>query len=186
MLKTAVKKGTGLDCLVVGPGIKTGMNVRIDDPASLGADFVVGCVAAIRYYGTPCIVLDLGTATTAVVVDENKNYLGGAIFPGVNLSFRALTAGTSLLPEISITPPRKVISTNTVDCMKSGAVYGTAGMLDGLIFRMEKELGKKCTVVATGGIARCIIPFCEHEIILDDNLLLKGIWTVWEKNKPAS
>ena len=179
----AVKKVTGLDCLVVGPGVKTGMNIKIDDPATLGADIVVGCVGAMVHYGTPSIVLDLGTATTLVVVDGGGSYIGGAIFPGVNLSFSALTAGTSLLPDISITAPEKVISTNTVDCMRSGAVYGTAFMLDGMIDKMEEELGEKCTVVATGGVAHCIIPYCRHEIILDDDLLLKGIWVLWEKNK---
>lgn len=182
-LVVAIKKVTGLDSLVVGPGVKTGMNIRIDDPSTLGADFVVGCVGAMKYYGTPAIVLDLGTATTVVVVDKEGSFRGGAIFPGVNLSFSALTAGTSLLPDISITAPEKVISSNTVDCMRSGAVYGTASMLDGLIDRMEAELGEKCIAVATGGVAHCIIPYCTHDIILDDDLLLKGIWVIWEKNK---
>lgn len=183
IIKQAVKRVTGLDCLVIGPGVKTGLNIRIDDPSTLGADLAVGCVAAIRYYGAPCIVIDLGTATTAVLVDENRTFLGGAFFPGVNLSFGALTAGTSLLPAISITAPDKVIATNTVDSMRSGAVYGTAAMLDGLVERMEEEFGRKCTVVATGGLARCIVPYCRREMILDDDLLLKGIWTIWEKNR---
>ena len=178
----AVKKVTGKDSLVVGPGIKTGLNLRIDDPSTVGADLVVGGVAAIRYYGTPCIVIDMGTATTVTVIDTNKNFIGGAIIPGVDLSYSALASGTSLLPAISITAPEKVISTNTVDCMRSGAVYGTAAMIDGMIGRIEDELGEKCTVVATGGLSPYIVKWCRREVIFDDELLLKGLWTLWEKN----
>ena len=182
-LRRAVKTLTGLDCLIVGPGMKTGMNVRIDDPGTLAGDIVVGSVAAMHFYGTPVIVLDLGTATTAVVVDSNSCYRGGVIFPGVKLSFSALAAGTSLLPDISITPPKKCIATNTVDSMRSGAVFGTASMIDGIIERMEEELGTRCTIVATGGLASSITPYCRHEIICDDDLLLKGMWFLYEKNK---
>ena len=168
-LKEAVRKLTGIECLVVGPGMRTGMNVRIDDPGTLAGDLVVGSVAAMETYGAPVIVLDMGTATTIV--------------PGVNLSYGALAAGTSLLPSISITAPKKVIATNTVDSMRSGAVYGTAAMLDGMIERMEAELGEKCTIVATGGLASSIIPYCRREIVCDDNLLLKGLWILYKKNK---
>jgi type III pantothenate kinase len=178
----AVRKVSGVECLAVGPGIRTGLNVRIDDPATLGADLVVGGVAALTYYGAPCIVLDLGTATTITAIDRNRAFLGGAILPGVNLSYRALSSGTSLLPAISITAPPKAVATNTVDCMRSGAVFGTASMIDGMIDRMEEELGEKCTIVATGGIAHRIVPYCRHEVILDEDLLLKGLWTIWEKN----
>ncbi len=182
-LSEAVKIITGKDCLIVGPGIKTGLNLRIDDPSTVGADLVVGGVAAIACYGAPCIVLDLGTATTITVIDKNRSFIGGAIVPGVDLSFSALAAGTSLLPAISITAPEKAISTNTVDCMRSGAVFGTAAMIDGMIDRMEAELGEKCTVVATGGLAERITSWCRHEIALDDELLLKGLWILWEKNR---
>ena len=123
-LKEAVKKLTGLDCMVVGPGMRTGMNVRIDDPGTLAGDLVVGSVAAMNFYGSPAIVLDMGTATTMVVIDQNRCYRGGAILPGVKLSYAALAAGTSLLPDISIAPPKKCIATNTVDSMRSGAVFG--------------------------------------------------------------
>ena len=139
-------------------------------------------MAAIKYYGCPCIVVDMGTATTIVVIDGKRTYLGGAFVPGVNLSLQALSAGASLLPAISISAPKKVISTNTVDCMRSGTVYGTAAMLDGIIERMEEELGERCKVIATGGLAHLIVPWCRREIILDDDLLLKGIWALWEKN----
>ncbi len=169
--------------MVVGPGVRTGMNVRVDDPGTVAGDLIVGGVAAMHYYGAPAIVLDLGTATTATVIDANGCFCGGAIMPGVKLSYGALAAGTSLLPEISITPPKKCIATNTVDCMRSGAVFGTAAMIDGLIDRMEEELGMKCTVVATGGLASSIVSCCRHEIVCDDDLLLKGMWYLYEKNK---
>ncbi|MBR5428929.1 MAG: type III pantothenate kinase [Firmicutes bacterium] len=181
-LTKAVKFLTGLDCLVVGPGMKTGMNVRIDDPGTLAGDLVVGSVAAMVYYGTPVIVLDLGTATTMVVVDGNSTYRGGAIMPGVKLGLRALSSGTSLLPDISVTPPPRVIATNTVDAMRSGAVYATAAMIDGMIDRMEEELGQKCKVVATGGLSGAVVDSCRHDIVRDRHLLLKGLWALYEKN----
>ena len=182
-LQEAVRILTGVKCLVVGPGMKTGMNVRIDDPGTLAGDLVVGSVAATNYYGTPCIVLDMGTATTMVVIDQKGSYLGGAILAGVKLSLSALAAGTSLLPDISISAPKKAIATNTVDSMRSGAVFGTAAMIDGMIERMEAELGYQCKIIATGGLARFITPLCKREIICDDDLLLKGLWFLYQKNK---
>lgn len=182
-LKKAVKHLTGLDCLVVGPGMKTGMNVRIDDPGTLAGDLVVGSVAAMTYYGTPVIVLDMGTATTMVVVDDKANYLGGAIMPGVKLGLQALSAGTSLLPDISVSATKKVIATNTVDAMRAGAVHATAAMIDGMIERMEAELGMECKVVATGGLSKSVVPWCRRSIVCDDQLLLKGLWALYEKNK---
>ena len=182
-LKQAVKHLTGIDSVIVGPGMRTGMNVRIDDPGTLAGDRVVGSVAAMETYGAPVIVLDMGTATTMVVIDASRAYIGGAIIPGVNLSYGALAAGTSLLPSISITAPKKVIATNTVDSMRSGAVFGTAAMIDGMIDRMEAELGEKCKVVATGGLAQSITPYCRHEVICDDDLLLKGLWILYKKNR---
>jgi len=182
-LSIAISRLTGVNCLVVGPGVKTGMNVRIDDPGTLGCDLVVGGVAAIAYYGTPAIVIDLGTATTITVIDKDKCFRGGAILPGVKLSYNALAAGTSLLPNISIAPPKKCIATNTVDCMRSGAVYGSAAMIDGMIDRMESELGMPCHLIATGGLASSIVSCCTHEIVCDDDLLLKGLWHLYQKNK---
>ena len=181
-LRQAVEWLTGVKCLLVGPGIKTGMNVRIDDPGTLGPDLVVGGVAAIAEYGAPVIVLDLGTATTITLIDENKCFRGGAILPGIKLSYAALAAGTSLLPDISITPPKKCIATNTVDCMRSGAVFGTAATIDGMVDRMEAELGLPCKVVATGGLASKITPYCRREVVCDDHLLLKGLWVLYQKN----
>lgn len=182
-LKTAAERISGASCIIVGPGMKTGMNVLIDDPSTLGADLAVGGVAAIVYYGAPAIVIDMGTATTVTVIDKDNAFRGGAIIPGVKLSFSALASGTSLLPGIYIESPEKVIAKNTVDCMRSGAVYGTASMLDGLIDRMEKELGYPCRHIATGGLSPMVVPYCRHEIICDDDLLLKGLWALYQKNK---
>lgn len=182
-LQEAVKLLTGVDALIVGPGMKTGMNVRIDDPGTLAGDLVIGSVAAMNCYGTPCIVLDMGTATTMVVIDDKGCYLGGAILAGVKLSLSALASGTSLLPDISISAPKKCIATNTVDSMRSGAVYGTAAMIDGMVERMEAELGMECKIIATGGLAPFITPLCKREIICDNDLLLKGLWILYQKNK---
>jgi type III pantothenate kinase len=182
-LLAAVRAVTGLDCMVVGPGIKTGLNLRVDDPGTVAGDLVVGAVAAIHCYGSPALVMDLGTATTITVIDRDNGFRGGAIMPGVKLGMAALASGTSLLPDISIAAPKKVIGTNTVDCMRSAAVYGTAAAIDGMIDRMEEELGYPCRHVATGGLAQAIVACCRHEIVCDDDLLLKGLWIIWEKNR---
>lgn len=181
-LRVAVNRLTGLDCLVVGPGIRTGLNVRIDDPATLAADLLVGSVAARALYGAPVIVLEFGTANSMVVVDAKGSYRGGVIMPGVRLGLHALSSGTSLLPDISLTAPAGVIGTNTADAMRSGAVYGTASMIDGMIDRMEAELEDRIRVVATGLNAQAILTHCRHEILYDENLLLKGLWVLYEKN----
>lgn len=183
VLAEAVARVTGLKCMLVAPGIRTGMNVRIDDPGTLAGDLVVGSVGAIAYYGTPVIVLDMGTATTIVVVDGDNCYRGGAILPGVKLSYEALASGTSLLPDISVTPPKKAIATNTVDAMRSGAVFGSAAQIDGMIERFEAELGCECRLVATGGLAQAVTPYCKREIVCDNDLLLKGLWALYERNK---
>lgn len=181
-IKSAVKMLTGLNCIVVGAGIKTGMNVKIDDPGTVAGDLITGAVAAAALYPLPLLVVDMGTATTIVAIDGDGAYIGGAIVPGVNLSYSALASGTSLLPNIAIEAPARCISANTVDCMKSGAVYGTAAMIDGMISRMESELGAGATVVATGGIAGCIVPYCKHKIEYEPDLLLKGLEILYRKN----
>ena len=184
-LRLAVESLIGKKPLIVGPGMKTGMNVRIDDPSTMAGDLVVGSVAAIACYGAPLIVIDMGTATTMVLIDNEGSYRGGAIIPGIKLSYGALSSGTSLLPDIAILPPKKVIATNTVDSMRSGAVYGTAAMLDGMIDRMEKEIGYPCTVVATGGLARTVVQNCSRDIIYDADLLLKGLWVLYDRNRKS-
>ena len=182
-IKRAVKWVSGLNAMVVGPGMKTGLNVHIDDPSTLAGDLVVGSVAASACYGAPVIILDMGTATTMVVVDKNKCYVGGAIMPGINLSYEALASGTSLLPSISIKEPKKAIGTSTVESMRSGAIYGTASMVDGMIDRMEEELGYKCKIVANGGLAKSVVPYCRHKISIDNDLLIKGLWILYDKNR---
>lgn len=184
-LRLAVESLIGKKPLIVGPGMKTGMNVRIDDPSTMAGDLVVGSVAAIACYGAPLIVIDMGTATTMVLIDNEGSYRGGAIIPGIKLSYGALSSGTSLLPDIAILPPKKVIATNTVDSMRSGAVYGTAAMLDGMIDRMEKEIGYPCTVVATGGLARTVVQNCSRDITYDADLLLKGLWALYDRNRKS-
>lgn len=181
-IRSAVRKLTGLECIIVEAGIKTGVNVKIDDPGTLAGDLITGTVGALSMYKPPIIIVDMGTATTIVAVDKDGAYIGGAIVPGVNLSFEALSQGTSLLPNISIEAPRKCIATNTVDSMKSGAVFGTAAMVDGMIDRMEEELGQSATVVATGGLSGGIIPYCKHEIKHEPDLLLKGLAILYQKN----
>lgn len=183
VMKNAVKFVTGCDAMVIGPGLKTGLNIRIDDPSTLGADLVVGAVAALHKYKPPLIVIDLGTATTVTAMDKNGSFRGGAIMAGVNLCLNALSSGTSQLPKIDLNYTGKAIGSNTIDCMRSGAVYGTAGMLDGVIDRMEEELGSKATVVACGGLAPMIIPHCRHKIHLEDDLLMLGLGLIYKKNK---
>jgi len=182
-IREAIRLVTGLKALVVGKGIKTGLDIRIDDPGQMGADLLVGAVAALHSHKPPLIVVDMGTATTISVIDGAGRFLGGAIAPGVKLSLNALSGGTSLLPHISLDAPKKCIGTNTIACMQSGSIFGTAAMLDGMIDRMEKELGCPATVVATGGLAGSVIPCCSHEIVYDENLLLEGLAVLWEKNR---
>lgn len=181
-IRAAVRKLTGLECVMVSAGIKTGVNVKIDDPGTLAGDLITGAVGALSIYEPPLIIIDMGTATTMVVADKDGAYIGGAIIPGVNLSYEALSQGTSLLPSISIEAPKKCIATNTVDSMKSGAVFGTAAMLDGMIDRMEDELGQTATVVATGGLSGSVIKYCRHEIMHEPDLLLKGLAILYQKN----
>ena len=183
IFRIVVERTIGRRALVVGAGVKTGLNIMIEDPASLGSDLVAASVAAMQEYPLPVIVLDMGTATTITVVEEGNKFIGGAIVPGVALSMNALSSGTSLLHKVPIEAPKKCISSTTTDCMQSGAVYGNAAMLDGTIDRFEAELGKPCSLVATGGIAAKIVPHCRHEIVYDENLLLKGLNIIYKKNK---
>ena len=184
-MKAAVEKLTGVTPMIVGPGIKTGLSILIDNPAQLGSDLVVAAAAGIREYPVPQIIIDLGTATTLSVIDSKKNYIGGVIMTGMAVSADALTSKTAQLPRIAFEKPRKVIGTNTVECMKSGIMYSTAGAIDEIVNRMEEELGEKCTVIATGGLSPLIVPICRREIILDEDLLLKGLAVIYEKNHKA-
>ncbi len=180
--KTAILKLIGKESLIIGPGIKTGMNIKIDNPSQTGADLVVGGVAAQRLFKPPLIVVDMGTATTMIVLDETGAMLGGCIAPGVKISMDALTDRTALLPGLQLDKPKRVIGRNTIDCMRSGIMLGAAAMLDGMIERMEEELGYATTVVATGGIARFVVPLCKREIHYDKDLLLKGLDILYREN----
>ena len=181
-MKTAVTKLTGHTALVVGPGLKTGLNIKIENPAQTGADLVVGSVAALREHKAPIIVIDMGTATTVTVLDETGAFIGGSICPGVKISLDALTERTALLPGLQLDQPKRAIGRSTIDCMRSGIMLGTACMLDGLVERFEEELGSKATVVATGGIAKFIIPMCRTPIVYDKDLLLKGLAILYREN----
>ena len=182
-VKTAILKLTGKTSLVVGPGLKTGLNIKIENPAQTGADLVVGCVAALREHKAPMIVIDMGTATTMIVLDETGSLIGGSISPGVKISLDALTEGTALLPGLQLDQPKKAIGRNTIDCMRSGIMMGAACMIDGMIERMEEELGYETTVIATGGIAKFVIPMCKKKIVYDKDLLVKGLATLYRENK---
>ena len=181
-VKTAMKKLTGKQSLVVGPGLKTGLNIKIENPAQTGADLVVGSVAALREHKPPLIVIDMGTATTMMVMDETGAFIGGSISPGVKISLDALTDRTALLPGLQLDQPKRAIGRNTIDCMRSGIMLGNACMLDGMVERMEAELGQKATVIVTGGIAKFVTPMCKTPMIYDKDLLLKGLATLYREN----
>lgn len=184
---TSVANAISLLCHIVplelGPGLKTGLNIKIDNPAQLGADLVAGAVGAISEYTLPCIVIDMGTATTVSVINGEGQFIGGSIAAGVMLTLKALTENTSQLPSINLSAPPSVIGRNTVDCMRSGLILGTASMIDGLIERIAEELDEIPTVVATGGLSKEIITHCKSEIIYNENLLLEGLREIYEKNK---
>ena len=178
----AVAKLCQIVPLILGPGVKTGLNIKIDNPAQLGADLVAGAVGAIDTYKMPCVIVDMGTATTLSVLDKDGAFLGGVIAAGVRLTLKALAENTALLPSIPIEAPKSVIGTNTIECMQSGLVLGSAAMLDGLLDRIEAKLGEAPTVVATGGLSKEIITHCKHSIIYNENLLLEGLCAIYEKN----
>ena len=182
-ITAAVKKVTGLTLMIVGSGMKTGLNIRMDDPKKVGADLIVDSVAAKALFPLPIIVIDMGTATTVTAVDKNGDYIGGAICPGLRVSLDAIASRTAQLPYIELDEPSSVIGKNTVDSMRSGIMYGNAAMIDGLIDRMEEELGEKASIVATGGIAPFVCRLCRHEITVDDAILLRGLLILYRKNR---
>ena len=178
----AAEKILKKEILVIGSGIKTGLDIRIDDPGQLGADLVAASVAGIAEYPVPMMIFDMGTANTVCVIDREKRYLGGMIYPGLGVSLDSLTAHASQLGGISLEAPERVIGRNTIDCMKSGVIYSAAAAMDGIIDRIQEEMGETLTVIATGGLAKCIVPHCRREVILDDDLLLKGLLVLYDKN----
>ena len=181
--RLAAEKILKKEVMVLGPGVKTGLNIMMDNPGQLGADMVADAVAGLASYPVPFIVIDMGTATTVSVVNDKKQYIGGMILPGVGVSLDALTSRASQLSGISIDAPKHIIAKNTIECMKSGVLYSNAAALDGIVERIEEELGQRTTVIATGGLAKKIVSHCKREIILDEDLLLKGLRVIYEKNK---
>ena len=182
-VRTGVYKVIGKQPMVVGPGLKTGLNIHVDVPSQVGSDRIVIAVAALSEHAAPLILMDMGTATTIEVVEPENIYMGGIIFPGVIVSLDALTSRAAQLPGISLDRPKHIIGKNTVDCMRSGMMYGTAAMIDGIIDRIEEELGHSSTLIATGGLAQFITPLCKRKFILDRDLLLKGLNIIYKKNK---
>lgn len=182
-MRTAIQKLTGKVPLVVGPGLKTGLNILLENPGQTGADLVVADVAALREHKPPLIVIDMGTATTMSVLDKNGAHIGGCIIPGVKISMDALTDRTALLPGLQLDQPKKAIGRNTIDAMRSGIMLGAACMLDGMVERMEAELGCKTTVLITGGIAKFIAPMCKTPMIYDKDLIIKGLAALYRDNK---
>lgn len=184
-VKTGVIKIIGKQPMIVGPGLKTGLNIQVDNPSQVGSDRIVIAVAALAEYKAPLILMDLGTATTIEAIKPDNVYVGGVIIPGVKTSLNALISSAAQLTGISLDTPRKVIGKNTADCMRSGIMYGTAAMIDGIVDRMEEELGCSATLIATGGLAQFITPLCRRSIILEKDLLLKGLNILYKKNKKA-
>ena len=182
-ISSAVNKLFGFRPKLVGSGMKTGLNIIMDNPKTVGSDMIVDAVAVLKEYPLPAIVIDMGTATTMSVVDQKGNYVGGVIFPGLRVSLDSLSSKAAQLPSISLDIPKKVIGKNTIVCMRSGIMYGSAGMIDGIIDRMEAELGQDATIVATGGLSRFVTPLCRHKIHYDEALLLKVLWILYEKNQ---
>ena len=183
VLPKAVKKLAGIDIMVVGPGLKTGLDIRTDNPGAVGSDLIVGAVAARAKYKLPIAIVDMGTATTMSVIDENGSYRGGMIIPGLWVSLNALSAQTAQLPNIDLTGKAKVIGTNTVDSMRAGSLIGCAAMLDGIIDRVEEELGSPVTAVLTGGVSPLVVPYCKRDFKLEPDILIQGLELLYNKNK---
>jgi len=187
VLADAVESCIGTRPLIVGPGVKSGLNIRMDTPTELGGDLVAAGVAAVERYPLPCVFIDMGTAAAIGVIDSKGSYIGGLICPGVGLSRSSLAKNTSQLPDVSLEVPKKVIGKNTSESIRSGLIYGTAAMLDGIISRIERELGSSCSVVMTGDSAKQIIPCCtRRDIAFDEDLIMRGLWSIYCRNTGRS
>ena len=183
VMKKAISKVYNVDPIMVGPGVKTGINILCDNPSTVGADLICACVAAHHIYGSPSLIVDMGTATKMMVVDKNGAFIGVSIIPGVGISLKALASDTAQLPQISLEAPKSVIGKNTADCMRSGVVFGNASMIDGMIDRFNQEMGCELQVIATGGLCSTIVCHCNHKILIDEDLILKGLEIIYSKNK---
>lgn len=183
VLAQAVRILTATHARIVGPGLKTGLSILIDNPAQLGSDLAAVSVGGAALYGGPLILISMGTATTYCVLNEKKQYIGGIIMPGMRVAMDGLTAAAAQLASVSLEKPKKLIGTNTADCLRSGILYGTAAGIDGMISRICEELGMQCRVVALGAYAEQILPCCKSRIYLDKDLLMKGLYFIYERNK---
>ncbi len=170
--------------IFVGPGIKSGIGIQCDMPSSVGADLIAAAVAAHYIYGSPSLIIDIGTATKMTVVNHKGAFIGTSIVPGVMMGLNALAEETAQLPKISLEVPQAIIAKNTADCMRSGVLFGNACLIDGMIDRICEEFGEPLKVYATGGMASVMIPLCKHEICVDEYLVLKGLHILYQKNKP--
>ena len=182
-VRTAIRKLLNTEPMVVGPGLRTGLDIRLENPGQIGSDLVAADVAALAEHQPPLIVIDMGTATTMTVLDPDGAHLGGCVCPGVKISLESLTAKTSLLPGIQLDKPRQALGRNTADAMRSGIMFGAAAMLDGMIDRFMEETGWAFTIVATGGLAKRIVPLCRHEILYDRHLIIKGLAKLYRDNR---
>ncbi|WP_058486497.1 type III pantothenate kinase [Defluviitalea phaphyphila] len=183
-LEHGIRKYLKINPLIVGPGVKTGINIRVDNPKELGADRIVNAVAAMYLYGGPAIIIDFGTATTFDVISEDGEYIGGVIAPGINISAEALWQRAAKLPKVEIQKPKRVVGKNTIDSIQSGLVYGYVGQVDYIVRRIKKEIkAPNARVIATGGLAKVIAP--ESKTIEEVNgfLTLQGLKIIYEKNK---
>ena len=173
-LRRAARKLFGVEALVVKPNTNPEL-LATENPEEVGADWIMAATAAKARYGAPCIIADMGTATKLIVIDKNGKMIGGSIIPGLGISINALFSEAALLAAVNLETPEKVIGDNTVNCIQSGAIYGSAAMLDSLFDRMEEELGYPCEVVATGGLAELVVKSCKREVVYDETLLLDGL-----------
>jgi type III pantothenate kinase len=172
----------GHEMPVVGPGVRTGMPIRMDNPREVGADRLVNAVAAYERLGGPCVIVDFGTAITYDCVSRGGEYVGGIIGPGVEISMEALTARAAAIPRIDLTPPRALVGKSTVEAIRSGVIFGFAAQVDGIVARLREELGEETEAIATGGLSGAIVPFCDLIDEVDDLLTLTGLRIIHARN----
>ena len=167
--------------MLVGSGMKTGLNILMDNPKSVGSDMIVNAVGALAEHEPPIIIIEMGTATTMSVIDKNGRYVGGAILPGLRVSLDSMSASTAQAAAHQPRYAAPCLGKNTIDCMRSGVIFGNAAMIDGMLDRIEEELGEKTSIIATGGISKIVLPLCSHTITYDGALLMKGFYIYMKK-----